>query len=80
MYARAYIANCCGGVAYQYGVWYWNSIVSGAARPVPPIRNSDRAFTDRHTTTHSAIPVATAIAADPTAHTDWLPPPNRSWW
>src|SRR5262245_6242399 len=54
-------------------------MASGAARPVPPMRNSERAFTDRHTTTHSAIPVATAMAAEPTAHIDWLPPPHRSW-
>ncbi len=41
-------------------------MVSGAARPVPPMRNSERALMARQQTTVSAIPVATAIAADAT--------------
>ena len=37
--------------------------MSGAARPVPPMRNSERALIARQHTTTSAAPVATAIAA-----------------
>ena len=61
-----------GGLILELGL-------SGAGRPVPPIRNSERALIARQHTTVSAMPVATAIAACADAPAcETLPPANRS--
>ena len=45
---------------------------------MPPMRNSERALTERQHTTHSACPATTAVAAAPTTACEVLPPPNWS--
>src|SRR2546421_1829 len=60
------MANCWGGVMKPYGAWYWNSTVSGAARPVPPMRNSDRALTARSASVSVLTPESFVYGVHPT--------------
>ena len=63
MWERANMAYHCGGVTQPMGCWYWVSTMAGGGRPVPPIRCSDRALMERHTTMWRAWPNAAALAA-----------------